>query len=89
MNRNLAQTKPHNLSAAFSTYVRDGLASLAKHSLGCLSLSRKELLGLQPWHILESASHGDLLVIENSESPQGARVLTDEQSRLTPTDANG
>ena len=37
----------------------------------------------------ESASHGVLLVIENSEPPQGARVLTDEQSRLTPTDANG
>ena len=37
----------------------------------------------------ESASHGDLPVIENSEPPQGARVLTDEQSRLTPTDANG
>ena len=37
----------------------------------------------------ESASQGDLLVIENSEPPQGARVLTDEQSRLTPTDANG
>ena len=34
-------------------------------------------------------SQGDLLVIENSEPPQGARVLTDEQSRLTPTDANG
>ena len=37
----------------------------------------------------ESVSQGDLLVIENSEPPQGARVLTDEQSRLTPTDANG
>ena len=37
----------------------------------------------------ESASQGDLLVIETSEPPQGARVLTDEQSRLTPTDANG
>ena len=36
----------------------------------------------------ESASQGDLLVIENSEPPQGARVLADEQSRLTPTDAN-
>ena len=34
-------------------------------------------------------SQGDSLVIENSEPPQGARVLTDEQSRLTPTDANG
>ena len=37
----------------------------------------------------ESASQGDLLVIENSEPPQGARVLADDQSRLTPTDANG
>ena len=37
----------------------------------------------------ESDSQGDSLVIENSEPPQGARVLTDEQSRLTPTDANG
>ena len=37
----------------------------------------------------ESESQGDLLVIESSEPPQGARVLTDEQSRLTPTDANG
>ena len=37
----------------------------------------------------ESEPQGDLLVIENSEPPQGARVLTDEQSRLTPTDANG
>ena len=36
----------------------------------------------------ESDSQGDSLVIENSEPPQGARVLTDEQSRLTPTDAN-
>ena len=31
----------------------------------------------------------DSLVIENSEPPQGARVLTDEQSCLTPTDAKG
>ena len=37
----------------------------------------------------ESESQGDSLVIENSEPPQGARVLTDEQSHLTPTDANG
>ena len=37
----------------------------------------------------ESDSQGDSLVTENSEPPQGARVLTDEQSRLTPTDANG
>ena len=37
----------------------------------------------------ESDSQRDLLVTENSEPPQGARVLTDEQSRLTPTDANG
>ena len=37
----------------------------------------------------ESDSQGDLLVIENSEPPQGARVLTNEQSRLTPSDANG
>ena len=37
----------------------------------------------------ESESQGDSVVIENSEPPQGARVLTDEQSRLTPTDANG
>ena len=37
----------------------------------------------------ESDFQGDLLVIENSEPPQGAKVLTDEQSRLTPTDANG
>ena len=37
----------------------------------------------------ESDFRGDSLVIENSESPQGARVVTDEQSRLTPTDANG
>ena len=37
----------------------------------------------------ESESQGDLLLIENSEPPQGAIVLTDEQSRLTPTDANG
>ena len=37
----------------------------------------------------ESESQGDSLVIENNEPPQGARVLTDEQSRLTPTDANG
>ena len=37
----------------------------------------------------ESDFQGDLLVIENSEPPQGARVLTDELSRLTPTDANG
>ena len=29
------------------------------------------------------------LVIENSEPPQGARVLTYEQRRLTPTEANG
>ena len=36
-----------------------------------------------------SDSQGDLLVIENSEPPQGARVLTDKLSRLTPTDANG
>ena len=32
---------------------------------------------------------GKFAVIENSEPPQGARVLTDELSRLTPTDANG
>ena len=37
----------------------------------------------------ESDSRGDSLVIENSECPQGARVMTDELSRLTPTDANG
>ena len=37
----------------------------------------------------ESDSPTDSLVIENSEPPQGARVLTDEQSCLTPTDANG
>ena len=37
----------------------------------------------------ESDSQADSLVIENSEPPQGARVLADEQSRLTPTDANG
>ena len=37
----------------------------------------------------ESESQGDSLVIANSEPPQGVRVLTDEQSRLTPTDANG
>ena len=37
----------------------------------------------------ESDYQGDSLVIENSEPPQGARVLTDELSRLTPTDANG
>ena len=37
----------------------------------------------------ESDSQADSLVIENSEPPQGARVLTDELSRLTPTDANG
>ena len=38
----------------------------------------------------ESDSQGDSLVIENSEPPQGARVLTDDElSRLTPTDANG
>ena len=37
----------------------------------------------------ESDSQGDSLVIENSEPPQGARVLTYELSRLTPTDANG
>ena len=37
----------------------------------------------------ESDFQGDSLVIKNSESPQGTRVLTDEQSRLTPTDANG
>ena len=36
-----------------------------------------------------SDSQADSLVIENSEPPQGARVLTDEQSHLTPTDANG
>ena len=37
----------------------------------------------------ESDSQADSLVIENSEPRQGARALTDEQSRLTPTDANG
>ena len=37
----------------------------------------------------ESDSQRDSLVTENSEPPQGARVLPDEQSRLTPTDANG
>ena len=34
----------------------------------------------------ESDSQADSIEIENSEPPQGARVLTDEQSRLT---ANG
>ena len=34
-------------------------------------------------------AQGDLLVIENSEPSQGARVLTDEQSRLTPTELGG
>ena len=28
-------------------------------------------------------------IVERVEPPQGARVLTDEQSRLAPTDANG
>ena len=37
----------------------------------------------------EFDSKGDSLVIENSRPPQGARVLTDELSRLTPTDAKG
>ena len=37
----------------------------------------------------EFDSQAGSLVIENSEPPQGARVLTDEQSRLTPTDVNG
>ena len=37
----------------------------------------------------ESDFQGDLLVIENSKPPEGARVLTDELSRLTSTDANG
>ena len=37
----------------------------------------------------ESDSPEDSLVTENSKPPKGARVLTDEQSRLTPTNANG
>ena len=36
----------------------------------------------------QSDSPADSLVIENSEPPQGASVVADEQSRLTPTDAN-
>ena len=35
-----------------------------------------------------SNSPADSLAIKNGESPQGARVLTDEQSRLIPTGAN-
>ena len=62
------------------------IASLSEMSL--FTCSRMRI----PTTILcvpESDSQGDSLIIEYSEPPQGARVLTDEQSRLTPTDANG
>ena len=62
------------------------IASLSEMSL--FTCSRMRILTTTSC-AQESASQGDLLVIENSEPPQGARVLTDEQSRLTPTDANG
>ena len=37
----------------------------------------------------QSDSTADSLAIENSEPPQGPILLTNKQSRLTPTDANG
>ena len=40
-------------------------------------------------YVAEFDSPADSLAIENSEPPQGTKVLADEQSRLTPTDANG
>ena len=62
------------------------IASLSEMSL--FTCSRMRILTTISC-VPESVSLGDLLVIENSEPPQGARGLTDEQSRLTPTDANG
>ena len=62
------------------------IASLSEMSL--FTCSRMRILTTISC-VPESDSLGDLLVIENSEPPQGARVLTDEQSRPTPTDANG
>ena len=62
------------------------IASLSEMSL--FTCSRMRILTTISC-VPESDSLRDLLVIENSEPPQGARVLTDEQSRLTPTDANG
>ena len=62
------------------------IASLSKMSLfTCSRMRIPTTISCAP----ESDFQGDLLVIENSEPPQGARVLTDEQSRLTLTDANG
>ena len=68
-------------------YTRDNhTASLSEMSL--FTCSRMRILTTTSC-APESDSQGDSLVIENSEPPQGARVLTDEQSSLTPTDANG
>ena len=48
-------------------------------------LVRNVTVHLQPR--TESDSPADSLVTQNSEPPQGARILTNQQSRLTPTDA--
>ena len=70
-----------------TTYSRDNhTASLSEMSLfTCSRVRIPTTTSCAP----ESDSPADYIVIETSEPPQGAKVLTDDQSRLTPTDANG
>ena len=61
-------------------------ASLSEMSLFACSCVR---IPTTTSYVPQSDSPANSPVIGNSEPPQGTRVLTDEQSRLTPTDANG
>ena len=85
-SRTINGTRPR-IGNVLTTSSRDNhTASLSEMSLfTCSRMRIPTTTSCAP----ESESQGDSLVIENSEPPQGARVLTDGQSRLTPTDANG
>ena len=85
-SRTFTGTRPADRKRIATSSRDNHTASLSKMSLFTCSRMR---IPTTTSSAPESASQGDSLVIENSEPPQGARVLTDEQSRLTPTDANG
>ena len=85
-SRTFDGTRPADRNVLATSSRDNHTASLSEMSL--FTCSRVRIPITTSW-APGSDSQADSLVIENSEPPQGARVLTDEQSRLTPTDANG
>ena len=85
-SRTFNGTRPADRNVLTTSSRDNHTASLSEMSLfTCSRMRTPTTTSCAP----ESESQGDLLVIENSKPPQGTRVLTNEQSRLIPTDADG